>query len=98
MKYPILHGVEGQWIKARETDVFVARNQSIQAAINSQCGCAKTAAKIQTTKRAANYRDTNSRVINCTSCKYFNHKESTCYVVEGKILAGHVSDLFQAKI
>ncbi len=98
MEYHIHNGVEGHWIKTQDTDVFVARNQSIQAAINSQCRCAKTAAKIQTTKEAANYRDTDSKTINCVTCKYFNEKESTCYVVEGEILAGHLSDLFQAKI
>ncbi len=97
MKYPIHNGIEGQWIKAKEMDVFVARNQSIQAAINQQCGCTKTAAKIKTTKEAAIYRDTDSKTINCVTCKYFNEKESSCGVVEGEILSGHVSDLYQPK-
>ena len=93
MAYPIHNGVEGQWIKARETNVFVARNQSIEAAINSQCGC--TASLIKTTKEAANYRDTDSKTMNCSTCKYFNSKESTCSVVEGEIKPNHVSDLYQ---
>lgn len=46
MKYHMHHGIEGHWIKARNQDVFVARNQSITTAINSQCGCAKMATKI----------------------------------------------------
>jgi hypothetical protein len=98
MKYPILNGVEGRWIKAREQDVFVARNQSVMAAISSQCGCAKIASKVKTTKEAANYRDTTSKTINCVHCKYFNKAESRCSVVEGNIVSGHVSDLFQEKI
>ena len=93
MAYPIHNGIEGQWIKARETDVFVARNQSIEAAINSQCGC--TASLIKTTKEAANYRDTESKTMNCSTCKYFNLKESTCSVVDGEIKPNHVSDLYQ---
>lgn len=42
MKFPIHNGVEGYWIKAKNQDVFVARNQSIQAAINSQCSCSNS--------------------------------------------------------
>ncbi len=100
MKYHIHGGVEGYWINARKMDVFVARNQSIQTAINSQCGCTKTAsaAKIKTTKEAAVYRDTDSKTTNCSTCKYFSEKESSCSVVEGEILIGHVSDLYQEKI
>ena len=98
MEYHMNNGVEGYWINAKDTDVFIARNQSIEAAINTQCGCCtKTAAKIQTTKEAANYRDTDSKTINCVNCKYFNEKESSCSVVKGEILAGHVSDLYQGK-
>jgi len=71
MKYHIHNGVEGYWINAQDTDVFIARNQSIEAAINSQCGCMKTAAKIQTTKEAANYRYTDSKTKICHFCFFF---------------------------
>jgi len=46
MKYHMHHGIEGHWIKARNQDVFVARNQSIETAINAQCGCTKITTKI----------------------------------------------------
>lgn len=41
MKYPIHDGVEGHWIKAKNQDVFVARNKNISQAIKEQCGCDK---------------------------------------------------------
>ncbi len=39
MTYPIHQGKEGYWIKAKNQDVFVARNQSISQALTEQCGC-----------------------------------------------------------
>lgn len=32
-------GIDGRWIMAKDMDVFVARNQSIDSAIQGQCGC-----------------------------------------------------------
>jgi len=98
MKYPIFEGKEGYWIKAKEMDVFVAKNQSIEQALLSQCGCAKlgaTEGKISQEK--ASYHKTDSMEKNCKSCKFFNYKEETCEVVEGRIEAYYVSDLWQPK-
>lgn len=39
MEYPIYQGKEGYWIKAKNQDVFVARNQLISQALTEQCGC-----------------------------------------------------------
>ena len=49
-KYHIHDSMEGYWFKARNMDVFVGRNNSIQKAINEQCGCELTAAKKKDTK------------------------------------------------
>ena len=98
MKYPIYNGREGYWIAAKGMDVFVARNQSIQEALMNQCGCAKlgaTEGKISQEK--ADYHKTDSMEKNCKSCKFFNYKEESCQVVEGKIESYYVSDLWQPK-
>lgn len=42
MEYHMNNGVEGYWINSRGIDVFVARNQSIETAMNNQCGCTRT--------------------------------------------------------
>jgi len=41
MKYPIFQGKEGYWVKAKDIDVFIARNQPISEALLNQCGCNK---------------------------------------------------------
>lgn len=97
MKFPIHNGVEGQWIKAREMDVFVARNQSIQAAINQQCGCQKNASVGKITQEKVNYHKSDSATKNCSSCKFFNEADEKCQVVEGFIEPDHISDLYQSK-
>lgn len=50
MVYHMNNGVEGNWINTQDTDVFIARNQSIEAAINSQCNCTKPHHKKDITK------------------------------------------------
>lgn len=98
MKYPIHHGREGYWIKAKGMDVFVARNQSLHEALMNQCGCAKIGAtEGKISQERANYHKTDSMEKNCKSCKFFNSKEETCQVVEGKIESYYISDLWQPK-
>ncbi len=42
--YHVVHGREGRWINIQDQDIFVARNQVIEAAMMDQCGCTKFAA------------------------------------------------------
>ena len=42
--YHVVHGREGRWINIQDQDIFVARNQGIEAAMADQCGCTKFAA------------------------------------------------------
>lgn len=42
--FHVFHGREGRWINIQEQDIFVARNQGIEAAMADQCGCTKFAA------------------------------------------------------
>ena len=100
--YPMLNGKEGRWIKAKEQDVFVARNQSIKQALLEQCGCAKIGATETTLdwkkmdKKKANYHKADS-VKNCRNCKFFNIYRDSCEVVEGFIEPFYISDLWQPK-
>lgn len=93
---PTIHNHhEGVWIKAKGLDVFVAKNQSIQSAIKSQCGCTASAKKVS--KELAHYRDTMSTDQNCTTCIHYNASKSSCAVVSGKITPGHTSDLWKSE-
>jgi len=100
--YPMLNGKEGYWIKAKEQDVFVARNQSINQALLEQCGCSKlgaTETKLdwkKMDKKKANYHKADS-VKNCRNCKFFNIYRDNCQVVEGFIEPFYISDLWQPK-
>ena len=38
-KFHMHNGKEGYWINAKNINVFIARNQPIQEAVDSQCGC-----------------------------------------------------------
>ncbi len=96
--YHMHEGSEGYWIKAKGMDVFVARNQSIKAALLDQCGCAKLAANGKISQERADYQKTDSETKNCSSCRFYNYEKETCQVVEGKIEPYYVSDLWQAKL
>ena len=90
------NGKNGRWINAQDMDVFVAENQTIKEAMVEQCGCASIAGT-KHTKESVNYHKTENEEINCKSCKFFNPKEESCDVVEGKIGKYFISDLYQPK-
>ena len=94
--YHTHNGKEGYWINVQDMEVFVARNQSIKEAMLEQCGCASMASS-KHSKESVNYHKTENEKINCKSCKFFNPKQNSCDVVEGKIGEYFISDLYQPK-
>ena len=90
------NGIKGRWINAQGIDVFVARNQSIQTAMLSQCGCTRLAAA-KSSKKEADYHKTDSMTKNCGTCKFWNESQKTCDVVEGEIEEYFISNLYQPK-
>lgn len=90
------NGNRGVWIKAKGMDVFVANNEPISQALMAQCGC-DLLTKSTVTKEEAHYRDTDSKVQNCTTCVFYNSSRHSCDVVQGEITPGHTSDLWKSK-
>jgi len=91
------NGQLGTWINAKGQEVFVAKNQPIEEAVKTQCGCAKLGSTGKISKEKANYKKTDSTTKNCHTCRFYHADTKYCEVVEGNIQPYMVSDLWQPK-
>ncbi len=95
--YKTHNGKQGTWINAKGQNIFVAKNQSIEKAVEAQCGCAKLGSAGKISKEKADYHKTDSETKNCHTCRFYKERIDYCEVVEGNIQPYFVSDLWQPK-
>ncbi len=93
--YDTHKGKLGTWIRAKGQNVFVAKNESIEKAVEAQCGCAKLGSAGKISKEKANYHKSGNPQKMCGNCRFYHVDTDYCEVVDGKIDYNFVSDLWQ---